>query len=374
MTISNAFLSNNSINRGLRVDGEIFVFTSDGKYTSTKDEEVLKSLLDAGGVAISKNLHDNESYGQPRTTDDTSTTTDGVSLTRAEAFKLVPWLQKYAGSDANKLVDSYIKGYIDSDGSPTVALAEMRFGESADAYNRVFKNIVDPETGVLKMTEAEYISGLESTLTTLTEYSLGGYASAKGKEVWATLVANNVSAEVYRTRIGTAYDLIKEVDEELKQSIINQYNEYFSAETGSTVSMDTDSILALAIDPNINNDILSGRLNASELGAIYTGTVGEAIDLGTIEKYIGAGVQTSQAEKLFTQASTSARLYGRLSRKYGRNTNLGKVSTMLDESLFGNELVSGEIKAIAAQSLSEGSAVTGAAKSQTGQVIGLTEN
>ena len=45
MTISNAFLSNNSINRGLRVDGEIFVFTSDGKYTSTKDEEVLKSFL-----------------------------------------------------------------------------------------------------------------------------------------------------------------------------------------------------------------------------------------------------------------------------------------------------------------------------------------
>ena len=374
MKISDAFLTNNSINRGLRVDGEIFVFTGDGKYTSTKDEEVLKSLLDAGGVAISKNLHDNESYGQPRTTDDTSTATDGVSLTRAEAFKLVPWLQKYAGSDANKLVDSYIKGYIDSDGSATVALAEMRFGESADAYKRVFKNIVDPETGALKMTEAEYISGLESTLTTLTEYSLGGYASAKGKEVWATLVANNVSAEVYRTRIGTAYDLIKEVDEELKQSIINQYNEYFSAETGSTVSMDTDSILALAIDPNINNDILSGRLNASELGAIYTGTVGEAIDLGTIEKYIGAGVQTSQAEKLFTQASTSARLYGRLSRKYGRDTNLGKVSTMLDESLFGNELVSGEIKAIAAQSLSEGSAVAGAAKSQKGQVIGLTEN
>ena len=119
---------------------------------------------------------------------------------------------------------------------------------------------------------------------------------------------------------------------------------------------------------------MDGSVNASELGAIYTGTVGEAIDLGTIEKYIGAGVQTSQAEKLFTQASTSARLYGRLSRKYGRDTNLGKVSTMLDESLFGNELVSGEIKAIAAQSLSEGSAVAGAAKSQTGQVIGLTEN
>ena len=54
------------------------------------------------------------------------------------------------------------------------------------------------------MTETAYIAGLETTLTTLTEYNLGGYASAKGKEVWATLVQNNVSPEVYRTRVGSS--------------------------------------------------------------------------------------------------------------------------------------------------------------------------
>ena len=373
MRISNEFLTNNSINRGLTNNGTVYVFTGDGGYESTNDETELKNLLDAGGVAISKQLHDNQSYGQSTPEPASDISTDGVVLSKNEVYKLLPWLQKYGGADADKLVEAYINGYIESSGDTDMAMAELRFGEGKDAYARVFPNIQDADTGALKMTETEYISGLESTLTALTEYSLGGYASAKGKEVWATLVENNVSAEIYRTRLGTAYDLVNEVDEELKQSIINQYNEYFSAETGTTVSMDTDTILALAIDPNINNDILSGRLNASELGAIYTGTVGEAIDLSTIERYIGAGVQTSQAEKLFTQASITARLYGRLSRKYGRNTDLGKVSTMLEESLFGNELVSGEIKAIASQSLSESSAVTGAAKSQTGQVIGLTE-
>jgi len=373
MSISNEFLTNNSINRGLTNNGTVYVFTGDGGYEKTNDETELKNLLDAGGVAISKQLHDNQSYGQSTPEPASDISTDGVVLSKNEVYKLLPWLQKYGGADADKLVEAYINGYIESSGDTDMAMAELRFGEGKDAYARVFPNIQDADTGALKMTETEYISGLESTLTALTEYSLGGYASAKGKEVWATLVENNVSAEIYRTRLGTAYDLINEVDEELKQSIINQYNEYFSAETGTTVSMDTETILALAIDPNINNDILSGRLNASELGAIYTGTIGEAIDLSTIERYIGAGVQTSQAEKLFTQASTNARLYGRLSRKYGRNTDLGKVSAMLEESLFGNELVAGEIKAIASQSLSESSVVTGAAKSQTGQVIGLTE-
>lgn len=352
------------------VGGEQVTIYKDGavttaqKYTrNNENESELKRMTSAQG-----------GWSTTKPSDNTDTTDeDGVSLTRAEAYKLVPWLQKYAGADANKLVDSYIKGYIDSDGSTASALAEMRFGESADAYNRVFKNIVDEETGALKMTEAEYISGLESTLTALTEYSLGGYASAKGKEVWATLVKNNVSAEVYRTRVGTAYDLISEVDTELKQSIINQYNEYFSSETGTTVNMTDDSILALAIDPNINNDILSGRLNASELGAIYTGTVGDKIDLTTIERYIGAGLSTSQAERTFATASTAARLYGRLARKQKRDTSLEKAATVLESTLFGDELISGQIKSIAAQSLSESSVVTGAAKGQTGQVIGLTE-
>ena len=298
---------------------------------------------------------------------------DGVSLTRAEAFKLVPWLERYAGADANKLVDSYVRGYIDSDGDATVALAEMRFGESKEAYARVFRNIVDADTGALKMTESEYISGLESTLTTLTEYSLGGYASAKGAEVWATLVKNNVSPQVYRTRVGTAYTLINEVDEELKANIITQYNEYFSGETGTTVNMTDDSILALAIDPNINNDILSGRLNASELGAIYTGTVGDKLDLQTVERYIGAGLQASQAERTFATASATARVFGRMSRRFGRDTSLGKAATVLESTLFGDEIITGEMKSIGAQVLSESSTQVGAAKSQSGQVIGLTE-
>ena len=303
----------------------------------------------------------------------TSSDVDGTSLTRAQAFKLIPWLQRYAGADANKLVDSYVKGYIDSDVDTTVALAEMRFGESKEAYTRVFKNIVDEDTGALKMTESEYISGLESTLTTLTEYSLGGYASAKGKEVWASLVKNNVSPQIYRTRVGTAFSLINQVDEELKANIVNQYNEYFSTETGTTVNMTDDSILALAIDPNINNDILSGRLNASELGAIYTGTVGDKLDLQTVERYIGAGLQASEAERTFATASTTARVLGRMSRRFKRDTSLGKAANVLEAQLFGDELISGQIKSITAQVLSESSIQTGAAKSQTGGVIGLTE-
>ena len=344
-------------------DDKVDDYKRDG-YTTSKAEAEAASYT-RGGVNYT---------GTTGTTPTTSSDSgDGVTITRGEVYKLLPWLKKYAGKDADKLVDSYIKGYIDSDGTASVALAEMRFGASADAYARVFKNIIDEDTGALKMTESEYISGLESTLTALTEYSLGGYASAKGKDVWATLVKNNVSPEVYRARVATSYNLISKVDTELKTSIINQYNEYFSAETGTTVNLSDDSILALAIDPNINNDILSGRLNASELGAIYSGTVGDKIDLTTVERYIGAGLGPSQAERTFATASASARVYGRLSRRLKRDTSLEKAATVLESTLFGDELITGQIKSIGAQVLAESSVQTGAAKSQTGGVIGLTE-
>jgi hypothetical protein len=338
-------------------------FKNDG-YTTSKNEALAASYTPGGS---------NYTGSTTDTSSSSTSTGEGKTITRAEVYKTLPWLKKYAGADADKLVDAYVKGFIDSDGNTTTALAEMRFGESADAYKRVFKNIINEDTGALRMTESEYISGLESVLTTLTEYSLGGYASGKGKDVWAELVKNSVSPEAYRARVGTSFNLINEVDQELKQSIINQYNEYYSSQTGTSINMSIESILALAIDPNINNDILSGRLNASELGAIYSGTVGDKIDLTTVERYIGAGLSTSEAERTFAIASTTARLYGRLARKQKRDTSLGKAATVLESTLFGDELITGQIKSIGAQVLAESSVQAGAAKSQTGGVIGLTE-
>ena len=205
MTISNQFLADNSINRGLRQDGKEFVFTGDGGYASTDDETVLKNLLDAGGVAISKNLFDNQSYGEPQplTSDNTDigTDVDGKNITRKSVYNILPWLSKFGGADADKLVDAYVKGFIESDGQPTAALAEMRFGEGSDAYNRVFINIVDPDTGALRMTETEYLAGLEDFNTILTQNNLAGYAATLGKEKYATLVSLDVAMPEFAKRV-----------------------------------------------------------------------------------------------------------------------------------------------------------------------------
>ena len=340
---------------------ELEHFTKMAGYTVNKDE--------AEGLA--------EAYANASTSSSSKSdsTVDGKTTTRTQVYTLLPWLQKYAGADANALVDAYVKGYNESGGSAEFALAEMRFGkDSGEAYKRVFANIVDPDTGALKMTESEYISGLEKVLTTLTEYNLNGYASSKGKSVWATLVGNNTSAESYTNRVKLVHDrVINRMDEELKTSIINQYNEYFTQATGTPVNMGNESILAIAIDPNINEDVLAGRLNASEIGAVYTGVTGDALDLGSVQRLTGAGVTTQSAESQFATASATAKALARMQRRQRRDVTLGKATAVLEAQLFGDELISGQIKSIGAQALSSSSVQVGAAKTQTGGVIGLTE-
>jgi len=358
------------------------VVADDSKYIVGDDgirRNELEHLTKKAGYTVNKDEAEGlaEAYANASTSSSSKsdTTVDGKTTTRTQVYTLLPWLQKYAGADANALVDAYVKGYNESGGSAEFALAEMRFGkDSGEAYKRVFANIVDPDTGALKMTESEYISGLEKVLTTLTEYNLNGYASAKGKSVWATLVGNNTSAESYTNRVKLVHDrVINRMDEELKTSIINQYNEYFTQVTGTPVSIGNESILAIAIDPNINEDVLAGRLNASEIGAVYTGVTGDALDLGSVQRLTGAGVTTQSAERQFATASATAKALARMQRRQRRDVTLGKAMGVLEAQLFGDELISGQIKAIGAQALSASSVQVGAAKSQTGGVIGLTE-
>ena len=336
----------------------------DNGYT-TNYSEALAASTDPGG----------QNYTGTPASAEASSDVDGPTVTRTQVFTLLPWLQKYAGADANTLVDAYIKGYNESGGQSSFALSEMRFGkDSGEAYKRVFANIIDPDTGALKMTESEYISGLEKVLTTLTEYNLNGYASSKGKTVWATLVGNNTSAESYTNRVKLVHDrVINRMDDTLKESIINSYNEYFTQATGTPVTMGNESILAIAIDPNINEDVLAGRLNASEIGAVYTGVTGDALDLGSVQRLTGVGVTTQSAERQFATASATAKILARMQRRQRRDITLGKAMGVLEAQLFGDESITKQIQVAQAQNLSASSVQAGAARAQTGGVIGLTE-
>tara|TARA_A100001515_G_scaffold35347_1_gene27564 strand:+ start:2810 stop:3928 length:1119 start_codon:yes stop_codon:yes gene_type:complete len=337
---------------------ELDHFTTQAGYTQDKDlaEEQAKA---------SQNVNQNtaEAGNDPLK--------EGAVITRDQVFNVLPWLKKFGGADADTLVDAYVKGFIESDGQVTQALAEMRFGTGSESYGRVFVNIVDPETGALKMTETEYLAGLEDFNTILTQNNLAGYAASMGKEKYATLVSLDVAMPEFAKRVKQIKGVIDMVDEELKATTIATYNDYYASQ-GVAAGVDESGLLALAFDPNLNSDILAGRVNSAELGALYEGVTEQKLGLGTVQKLLGAGIKVGQAEKQFEVAAQSARLLSSAARRQRRATTLS-AENVLEASVFGDQETLSTITAIQNQIAAASSAALGAVRTQSGQVTGLTE-
>ena len=88
---------------------ELEHYTKMAGYTVNKEE--------AEGLA---EAYSNASTGSSSKSD---STVDGKTTTRTQVYTLLPWLQKYAGADANALVDAYVKGYNESGGSAEFAFS-----------------------------------------------------------------------------------------------------------------------------------------------------------------------------------------------------------------------------------------------------------
>ena len=248
--------------------GKAFIAKLEGSgYYQDKERAIRESESLVGG----------SNYTAPAETTATVEEEEPLNLSPNQVYLRLPWLKSFAGGNADKLVDAYIKGFIEGDGSATAATAAMR---EIPEYQTVFPGIVNTETGAIRINESDYVAGFEQVKASLVGQGLGGYAKQKSREIYATMVGNQVSPNEYINRVKTVRSRIFDrMDEGMKQNIVAAYNDYYSSELGESVTLDESSILALAIDPNLNNEILKKRLNASELGAVYTTEIGEEFHL-----------------------------------------------------------------------------------------------
>ncbi len=355
-------------------DGETF----DDDFVKNNIDPEIKKFKTAKAyadhlVATASYTYSKNEIKEPNKSSVVSTVTEEepLNLSPNQVYLRLPWLKSYAGGNADKLVDSYIKGFIEGDGSLDAALATMR---ELPEYETVFPGIVNVETGAIRMSESSYVAGFEQVKASLIGQGLGGDAKQKGKEIYATMVGNQVAPNEYINRVKTVRSKIFDrMDEDMKQNIVSAYNDYYSSELGESVTLDESSILALAIDPNLNNEILQKRLNASELGAVYTTEIGEDVSLERIQEFTQAGITLGQARTQFATAATTARLLGSMARRQNRTTTVGSAARVLEASLFKDSEVIEQIQAIEAQNRTGSSTATGSYRAQTGEVTGLTE-
>lgn len=392
MAVSDSALSEYSISRSLRQDDGTVILYINGAYETASSDAELRNFLNGPGirVAISPNLvgkynppgaadnpfqvdpadntgggtTSNEDflsninaiiakYGTSSDNEDDEETDDGVfEPTPEQIADLVPWLK-----DKGDLLDIYTNEYIET-GSGDFAIAAVRQSEDYSKYYAGIKR----DDGSLRMTETEYEATREGYFRILLENGLNPTVfDAMGKV--AELIAGDVDVPEFRTRIETTRTAF--VDNPKADEIKSWYQANFG------VDLSDNAVFAAALDPEMSRAILSNQIDQAELGA-EAALRNLELNTNQAQRLLQAGITEEGATRLFARSADSISRLSALSARQGRKKVIDLGFT-LESQVFQDPEEQRAEQAILAQQQSQSAVQTGAAKSQTGGVAGLTE-
>ena len=287
---------------------------------------------------------------------------------REQAKVLLPYITKLDPVRGEKLIDAYTKGFVET-GKPEFALAAMR---AVPEYSEMFEGIKRTD-GSLRMTEAQYLQNKEAVVIHLNEYSLGGYGKENIDVIFPKLLANNVSPDEFRQRVQAVSNTIEQLPQDQKSQVLGQYSEYYSGELGETVVVNDSTLVALAIDPDVNAQILAKRLNVSQISATFERVTGEDIDFDSIQRLVSGGITAQRAASEFETAAARAMTASRLARRFNREQQDYTALEFAEMGAAPDTDFAEQVGSLGAQTESASSAQVGARKTQEGAVTGLTE-
>ena len=361
---------------------QVIVYTADGKFSTTANDEKrpgetrseLERLL-AGDIA-GREGYKGGSLTKPDVSApdaqeqqnlNTVTDNNAVVQTLEQTRVLLPYLTKLDPKRGEALIRAYTEGFNET-GKAEFALASMR---AAPEYDEMFTGIKRAD-GSLRLTEAQYLQNKEAVIIHLNEAGLGGYAKTKIDALFPTLLEGNVSPNEFKTRLDTVRKGITNLDAELKQNVMSQYQQYFESELGEALPVTEEVLLAIAIDPEATSDIIGERLKVANIGARFQISTGEELTADQATMFISAGLAPTKATPLFETAAARALTASRLARRFNRDQQYTAVQLAQAEVTKDFETQQ-ELSRLSAQAASESAVAMGAAKTKGGAVTGLTE-
>ena len=263
--------------------------------------------------------------------------------------QLVPWL-----SQSGNLLQVYQDTWAET-GDANFALAAVRDSED---YDTIFPGNKRAD-GSVRHSESEYKAIESGYKNVLSENGLN-YKTFENK--FATLISGAVSVAELSQRVGLVRRAIDENPDSDK--VLEFYRDNYG------IDMTKEGLLAASIDPGVSEEIFARRITMAEIGA-EAKVAGAEISFGTVSELASAGVTEEQAASLFTQAVEEEKTLSSLAAAQGRE-DLTTEEVVRSQALNDGETRK-EIARILQQSAAESSIQTGARKTQTGAVSGLTE-
>jgi len=280
----------------------------------------------------------------------TSSQVQEIAQTGPSTFEQAKGLYPYLDE---RLVRLFLNKYAES-GNERLALAEMRADPiMAEIYPGIKRN-----DGSLRMTEQEYVAAVDNMKATVRTYNLNPNEFA---DDIAQAISGDVSPLEFRQRMEAGYEGVVNNIPQVKQAYLENFG----------IDLPDESIFAMFVSPNVSTKILEGQIRASQV-------IGEAENagLGGITAQVGQslvqqGLTQEGARKGFGQAAlTLEGLQGAAARQGRRGPT---ASEYVEATQLGQAEELKNLQNITSQIQSESAAILGAARTQTGQVVGLEE-
>lgn len=383
MAISAEVLSEFSISKGItNVDEDgvvqsIYVFdTETNSYDEISSEEDLRTYFSNNptGRAISSELYSNQSYSldtqsamaelrraelsaenlvneflrqskdmglySPPTASQVFDEEEVEEVPTSQELKaLYPWM---TDNMLNILIDGE-GGYVET-GKMNVALASMRASEE---YAKAFPGIAR-EDGTLRMTESEYYETVDVMKDTLRDYNLN-------PEVFqndiVSAIGGDVSAKEFAERLQFGYSQVVNNIPQVKEVYFREYG----------LDLSDEALFAMFVSPDIADSVLQNQILVSSIIA-EAETAGASITKQGAMSFAQAGITQTQAREVFGQAVSIAPGLSDMT-----TTAIARGIAGLDPEALANIRRGQAIRASAS------SPTTGAAQTQAGEVVGLTE-
>lgn len=244
-----------------------------------------------------------------------------------------------------------------SSGSIVQALQHVR--ESA-AYDQVFAGNRRAD-GSLRMSEQDYYSYVRDWRRTLAGYGLNpGLFESRG-DLLATL-EGEMSIDEMAARMQATSEGI--------EGNIEQVRAFYATNYG--IDLSREAILASAIDPTVESDLLARRISASQVGG-EAALAGFARSLERAERLAAAGLGQTQARSLYAEASRRVPTLDTLARRHFDPRGEIGVGGFEDASVFGDAATRQRIQRRLADEASSFSAAGGIARDQQGALAGLAQ-
>lgn len=246
----------------------------------------------------------------------------------------------------DEVLREYAKNWTES-GDDAVALAKT---EASTAFRQAFPGI-RREDGTMRYSVGEYLGVKEDMRVQVAEYGLN-------PEIFETQFNQLIEGDVSPAELARRLQVVQaEIGEN-----IPAVQQAFAAQFG--VPLSAEAILAAVVNPEIEEGLLTGTITAAQVQ-------GEAV---------AAGFQTTFARSralaragLTQQQAAQTYQFGRQARELAARAGREFILADVEEAAVGDTLAARRIQNIISEVESQSSVQLGAARTQLGQVTGLTE-